>query len=61
MDHRAQALIDLYGPRSKFASLDPRQRWAVIELQQFGNASNGSYSNRLANIGARCAPSRNIR
>ncbi len=54
---RARALLDFY---SKF---DARERWALIELKQLGRDSDAtaSYPSRLANIGARCAPDRNIR
>ncbi len=60
---RALELMSIYGPHSTFGSLTPRERWALIEYQQFDKdrGATGRYASRLANIGTSCAPDRSIR
>ncbi len=60
----ARALLDLYGPKSKYANLSPRERWTLIEMQQLENSTadrTGIYATKLAIVGAKCAPDRSIR
>lgn len=60
----AVALWQRYGTGSVYASLSPRERWALIELQQLEKSAadkTGLYAHRIATIGTKCAPDRNTR
>lgn len=53
----AMALMKRYGPKSEYANLSPRERWALIEMQQLENSpadKTGLYAKRIASVGAKC-------
>lgn len=60
----AKAMMKMYGPGSTYGNLSPRERWALIELQQLEHSPadrTALYAHMIAPIGTKCAPDRNTR